>query len=177
MTDNRIKELAYKFREAIASAKKYNAFGLESKFYDFPNGCCGEASHLLAEYFSKYGIETLWVSNDRDGWSHAWLVIKDRRVNKPSNYQVEFPKELKGTLTAYGMKNMKVSNTNYEEKDLRKGLIVDITCSQFNDCEDLVYVGKMDKFHSTFKFISAKDYKGLDTAESCRLYKVIEKWL
>ena len=83
MTDRRIKELAKRFRDAIESAKHDHAFDNRSCFTSFPTGCCGDTSYLLAEYLLREGIETIWVSLKRNDGSHAWLVLKDRRVREP----------------------------------------------------------------------------------------------
>lgn len=85
MTDQHIKKLAQKFRQAIDAAHRDRAFVDDFRFKDFPSGCCGDIGYLLAEYLLQKGIETIWVSVQRDDWTHAWLVLKDKRVRKPTN--------------------------------------------------------------------------------------------
>lgn len=82
MTDQQIKTLAIKYRTAIEVAQSNGLFVHDIGFDDFPTGSCGDASYLLAEYLRREGVETIWYSDERGEWSHAWLVVKDRSLAK-----------------------------------------------------------------------------------------------
>ena len=107
MTDLKIKQLAKNFRTAIEKAKpeiekvKSHSEGWSySWFHKFPTGCCGITSDLLAEYLLRNEIETLYVWTEFHEqtltWfdkeyhdslhqqSHAFLVVKDKRVKNPT---------------------------------------------------------------------------------------------
>ena len=82
---NRIEHLAVDFRKAIEKTIEnreldYKCF---SWFYDFPSGCCGNISELLARYLLENGIKTSYICGTyRDGsfedmHSHAWLVYEN----------------------------------------------------------------------------------------------------
>lgn len=178
MTDQHIKSLAIKYRNAIDAARCKGVLAGFGGFDDFPTGCCGVASYLLAEYLRRNGVETIWCSTRRGEWTHAWLVIKDRRVNKPTTYSFSLPEELKDTLVNYGIQQLEdlVNNVRYEAKDLENGLVIDITGDQFEDYDITVYVGTIDAFHQSFDFIQAVDFDVLDDNRNC-LYKIIEQFL
>jgi hypothetical protein len=78
-----IKRLATQFREAINVAKDDRMFLREAVFREFPCGCCGIASELLAQFLLEGGIHTYYVcGNYREGGfdnfqSHAWLVTEN----------------------------------------------------------------------------------------------------
>ena len=78
-----IKRLATQFREAINVAKDDRMFLREAVFREFPRGCCGIASELLAQFLLEGGIHTYYVcGNYRKGGfdnlqSHAWLVTEN----------------------------------------------------------------------------------------------------
>ena len=67
--------------------------------------------------------------------------------------------------------------TRYSEMDLVKGLIIDITADQFDDCDISVYVGFSNPFHCTFDFNEAQDFDGLKNERLESLYKKIEEFL
>ena len=79
MKDYRIEQLAKEYRSAIENAKNDGLFDSDFSFRHFPHGCCGDTSCLLAEYLRGEGVDTIWYSAQRGEWSHAWLVVKDRR--------------------------------------------------------------------------------------------------
>ena len=132
---------------------------LISHFFDFPKGCCGDASELLGQFLLSKGVNTWYVSGvyysdcDDDEMrmnmmqSHAWLSTK-------SPY-----------------------SGNY--------LIIDITADQFSDREEFgcysksVYVGEIDDFHRLFTVDNAFEFKGLENTgvpiqvSLCRLYSLI----
>lgn len=159
MTD--IYELASRFRKAIESAHDKGLFARDIGFDDFPTGSCGDTCYLLAEYLRAFGIDTIWHSGERDMWSHAWLVVKDERVKKPTPRFFEAPDDIRDILNLYsgGQYNESVDITRYEENDLQEGLIIDITGDQFVDYDLPVYVGDMDCFHKSFEFNQAHDYE------------------
>jgi hypothetical protein len=174
MTDKRIEQLALQFRQAIDAAYRAHEFRNDFRFRKFPTGCCGDTSYLLAEYFLKKGIETIWVSTQRDDWTHAWLVLKDARVGIPTT--TALPDDYLDLISAYRTQDLEeeTENIHYEEADLYNGLIIDITSDQFDDYEKTVYVGYMDEFHKSFDFIGADDYNGLNDDRLERLYRIIE---
>ena len=78
-----IKRLATQFRNAIDAAKDDRIFFRETIFREFPRGCCGIASELLAQFLLESGIRTYYIcGNYREGsfdnfQSHAWLETED----------------------------------------------------------------------------------------------------
>ena len=179
MTDQQIKALAIKYRAAIEVAHSNGLFVHDIGFDDFPTGSCGDVSYLLAEYLRREGVETIWYSAERGKWSHAWLVVKDRRVKPPTPRSFSWPDELRGVVARYGVQQSEeeVDITRYEAKDLEKGLIIDITGDQFDDYEVPVYVGLVDVFHRSFDFIQAHDYDGLNDGRLYCLYRMIEQFI
>lgn len=82
-----LKRLAENFRIAIDKAKNEGEFKNDLIFYDFPSGCCGDASDLLAEFLLRKGIQTTYVggtfyynNEECDLQSHAWLFTKDHTI-------------------------------------------------------------------------------------------------
>ena len=179
MTDYQIRRYAEKYRAAIEAAHDDGVFVHDTSFDDFPTGSCGAASYLLAEFLRHYGIETVWNSGQRGDWSHAWLVVKDKRVRKPTPRAFSYPEELRSVIAEYGVEHpeMEVVITNYEADDLKDGLIIDITADQFDDFNIPVYVGYIDSFHQTFELRQARDYDGLADERLINLYREIEKYL
>lgn len=179
MLDQQILELVANYRAAVELARDSGALGDDIVFGGFPTGCCGDTSYLLAEYLRRKGIETIWYSARRGDWSHAWIVVKDKRVRKPTPRLFSWPKELSNVIMGYGIEfpEEEVIITNYEAKDLTDGLIIDITGDQFDDYDIPVYVGCVDTFHKSFAFIQAHDYDGLNDGRLDSLYRLIEKYL
>ena len=178
--DYRVGELVKTYRKAIDKAKDEGEFIGDCSFCHFPRGCCGDASYLLAEYLKKNGIETIWVSNSNDETSHAWLVIKDDRVTGPSREENSLPEEIKPIIERYGgqFPSQQDKAKYYQYRDIRNGLIIDITVDQFASWDD-IYIGDMDSFHQAFRFIEAHDYVGLNDLNGRleRLYGTIKKYL
>lgn len=179
MTDQKIKQLANRYRTAIEAARDNGRFATDIAFKRFPRACCGDASYLLAEYLREFGLETIWYSTSRGDLTHAWLVLKDERVNNPTPKSFSWPKELHDSLAGYGLQNTaeKVDITRYEENDLLDGLIIDITADQFNDYDNPVFVDYQDSFHQSFDFIQAHDYDGLCDGRLYSLYRTIKEYL
>ena len=101
MTDQKIQQLAKQYRAAIEAASDDGRFSTDISFKNFPHGCCGDASYLLAEYLRECEIETIWYSTRRGEWTHAWLAVKDERVKKPTPKSFSWPEELHGVLAGY----------------------------------------------------------------------------
>jgi hypothetical protein len=177
MTDKHIEQLAHKFRHAIDAAYRAHEFMEDFCFKKFPTGCCGDTSYLLAEYLLQNGIETIWISTQRDDWTHAWLVLKDRRVGIPTT--TALPDDYLDLISAYRTQDSEeeTEEIHYTEQDLKDGLIIDITSDQFDDCEDPVYVDYMDDFHRTFDFRLAVNYDGLNDDRLEHLYEIIESYI
>ena len=175
MTDSEIKQLAEKYRKAIESAHKKGLFVNELGFENFPRGSCGETCYLLAEYLRRFEIDTIWYSAARDDWSHAWLIVKDSRVKKPTPKFYEAPEDIHDILNLYsgGQFSEPIDGTRYEETHLQDGLIIDITGDQFQDYNCPVYVGNGDPFHQSFNFRQAHDYEGLNDERLYSLYETI----
>ena len=163
MTDRKIEYYAKEYRNAIDVARKKGQFISDKWFSKFPESCCGDTSYLLAEYLRTKGVETIWCSGRRGTETHAWLVVKDRRVNRPSPKTYSFPKEVRNTMKRYGadLFRQEEEATRYSEMDLKKGLIIDITADQFDDCDTPVYVGFSESFHCSFDFNEEQNYEGL----------------
>jgi len=179
MTDREIKQQTQRFRIAIEHARDEGRFKEDISFDRFPWACCGDTSLLLAEYLQKYGVDSIYVENERDGGSHAWLVVKDNRIKAPQKMVNRYPEQLWDTLQSYGVANPEkpIDITHYELDDIKDALIVDITSDQFSDYDIPVYVGKLDEFHKTFSFERANDYNGLKSVRLRNLYRIIEEYL
>ena len=179
INDSQIKNLAKEYREAIVCAQDNDLFAKDFRFYKFPRGCCGDVSYLLAEYLQRNGIETLWYSGKQGDWSHAWLVVKDYRVKKPSlrtfACSEEISIEIAGDIETWIDK--KTDIIEYEANDLQGGLIIDITADQFENYDIPVYVGCIDTFHKAFEFKQAHNYDGLVDDRLVKLYQIIESCL
>lgn len=175
ITDREIEMLARSFREAIIAANENNEFINDLFFRRFPKGCCGDACYLLAEFFKTHGIETIYVFGEYKDQTHAWLVIKDDRINTPTEYSIVIPNDI-SLYSSYYSKNRitkdnVITTIHYEEDDIINGLIVDITADQFEREE--VYIGYMNQFHSKFAFCDAHDYTDLKSVQLRRRYDII----
>lgn len=80
MDDNyeKIIKLSVAFRNALEKAKNNGDFKCIQPFCNFPKGCCGETSELLAQFLLKNNIKTNYVSGTYyldfyNTQSHAWL--------------------------------------------------------------------------------------------------------
>lgn len=129
MGDTKIYRLTEQFRIAIENARDAGCFAGDT-FSNFPKGCCGDTCYLLAEFFRSKRLESIYVcGEDCTGQTHAWLVIKDERVNisKPTYYDV--PDGIRTVFNLYsgGAYNTPINISHYTEDDLANGLIVDIT--------------------------------------------------
>lgn len=176
MTDKGIFQLACKYRTAIDEAFNNGEFRNLRPFNNFPYGCCGETSYLLAEYLRRHRIHTLWISNNRDNWSHAWLVVKDKRVTTPEPI-VHDLSEIADVLKGYGCDNSIMVNDNYSYEDIENGLIIDITSDQFDDYNLPVFVDYMDEFHESFDFMRAVNLSKEGYPYDREIYSIVDKYL
>lgn len=77
---NKVYKLAKEFRNAIEDAKANGEFEKDTRFRQFPSGCCDDTCDLLAQYLLEHGIKTHQVVGGyRDGIAenntgHAWLI-------------------------------------------------------------------------------------------------------
>lgn len=174
MTDNRIRSLVNNFRKKIDRAQRKDLF-IDTILEEFPIQCCGVTSRLLAEFLLGNGVETLWISAEEFGTheTHAWLVVKDDRIDSPRSCFDNVPNNIIDLLDTYGggrLESMKEA-TCYEEQNIDNGLIIDITGDQFSEAP--VYVGYMDDFHKRFDFVAAYEHEGLPSEEYAELYEII----
>ena len=205
MEDYQIEQLATRFRTAIEKANSAREYWAYNKFRDFPTGCCGYTSDLLAEYLLRHGIETLWVSTafceQTLAWfdkkyhdsflpqSHAFLVVKDERVKKPTpRIKPAYHEEHLALITPYHSSSLdpldSYDTPEYKYEDLFDGLIIDITADQFkekakNEFKDYfkpVYLGCFNDFYKSLDFRGASEYKPLDVDE-LEDYRIIEKYI
>lgn len=175
MKDTNIKALAQTFKDAIMVAKDNNEFDGDILFHHFPRGCCGDTCYLLGEFLKEYGIRTVYVCGVLGEQSHAWLVVKDKKIEAPVKYQDAIPDDVLEWYNLYSGDKLDpvVSYEQYEERNLINGSIVDITGDQFGEVS--VYVGDMDLFHRRFEFSFAHDYIGFETTRLRYIYdKVLE---
>lgn len=111
MTDeNRIRELAKRFREAIRKCDKTE---LPLSLADFPTGSCADASILLGTYLKDNGIE-------------GFTLIKGKR-GKGNSLETHYWLE---------KSNMIVDITADQFEDVRKGIVITETNCQWYDAFD-----------------------------------------
>lgn len=177
MNDIRILKLVEQFRIAIENTRDAGLF-VGDPFENFPNGCCGDTSYLLAEFLRSKGLESIYVwGADQTYQTHAWLVIKDERINIPAPDYLELPDDIRNVLNVYSNNaySAPVDVSHYTESDVLGGLIVDITADQFG--ENPVYVGCTYVFYKRFEFQAADDYAGLDSYRLRQIYQKIIQFL
>ncbi len=59
MGENELYQIAFRFREAIITAKRNEEFKSSDRTRRFPGGCCDDACDLLGFYlWEKYKIQT-----------------------------------------------------------------------------------------------------------------------
>lgn len=174
MIDNRIRSLANSFRKKIDRAQSEGLF-VDTMLEEFPVQCCGIASRLLAEFLQDNRVETLWISAEEfeTRETHAWLVVKDDKIDSPRVCFDDVPNNIIGLLGKYGGGNSERFReaTCYKEQNIENGLIIDITGDQFSEAP--VYVGYMDDFHKRFDFVAAYEHDGLPSEEYAELYEII----
>lgn len=178
MRSNHLYELACEFKAAMVRARDEGCFCNDIVFRNFPRGCCGDTCCLLAEYLLEHGIDTVYVCGSEQDQSHAWLVIKDYRVKKPKPKRYKLPEEIEDILNLYGSRDNDgtINTTHYEKKDLRNGLIVDITADQFGEVP--VLIEYMGEFHERFRLDFARDCDGIgDDPRLRRIYNIVMKYI
>ena len=79
-----IEALALKFRTAIEEAKEDKRFNRDQRFNNFPSGCCGITSELLAKFLYDNGyrkkityVSATFYDLNLENPPHAWLVIEN----------------------------------------------------------------------------------------------------
>lgn len=81
-----IKRLVKQFRGAIDVAWGAGDFDKDFSFKNFPCGCCGDTSDLLAQFLLENGIRTYYVCGTYRGGSfegyqsHAWLLTDNNTI-------------------------------------------------------------------------------------------------
>lgn len=176
MTDQNIYDLACLFKTAMLNARDEGLFNRDDTFCHFPRGCCGHTCYLLATFLKSYGIETLYVWGDHGFQSHAWLVVSDDRVRKPTTRYIEIEEEYANLLSQYGREiDGPTEITRYKARDLTNGLVVDITADQFG--EPSVYVGKRNDFYRRYTFRDAHICEGVSDGRLSELYRNISWFL
>ena len=177
MVCDHLYELAQHFKTAIVRAWEAGRFDGDIAFYKFPRGCCGDTCYLLAEYLLSFGIETVYVCGSELDQSHAWLVVKDNRIEKPKSHHYELSDEIRDVFSLYSgsCSSEFIDNTYYDEMDLINGTIVDITADQFGECA--VYVDSVGMFHKRFAFDFAYDCVGIDNPRLRRIYRIIMEYI
>lgn len=97
--ERRIKQLATTFRSAIENAKKEGRFTGDQCFRNYPRGCCGIASELLAKFLIENGINVTYVRGTYYGetpeetQSHAWLEVVDGIIIDITGDQFKYSEE------------------------------------------------------------------------------------
>lgn len=92
-------ELAKIFRNAINLAYDKNEFFRKCPFDQFPRGCCGDASILLAQFLLNHGVETMYVCGNYYGvdeekrQSHAWLQLENGIIIDITGDQFKYNKK------------------------------------------------------------------------------------
>ena len=131
------------FRRKIELAHEKGAFVDDVTFKHFPKGCCGLTCYLLSEYLLEYKAKTIYVWGTYSGQSHAWLVLKDKRVATPTQKYNLMPDSYKTFLQSYGQEvyDEPFVTINYKYEDIKDGLIIDITADQFG--QSPVYLGPL----------------------------------
>ncbi len=79
-----IDELVVKFRLAIDEAKREGRFDRDQRFRNFPSGCCGITSELLAKFLYDNGyrkkityVSATFYDLELENPPHTWLVVED----------------------------------------------------------------------------------------------------
>ena len=77
-----VDELVAEFRLGIEKAKADNKLSVDQRFRNFPAGCCGPTSELLARYLLDNGVKTelTYISGTYLDHSHAWLEMGNGHI-------------------------------------------------------------------------------------------------
>lgn len=177
MSDNEIETIAKKYRSAIETARDRHLFNGDKEFIHFPTQCCGLTCSLLAKHlFDHHGIETLWISTNRDADTHAWLVLKDNRISGP-HFFIPVLDSISTIIKSYSGTGANELTPIYYKEDIENGLIIDITADQFNDFKEKVFVGCDSTFHKSFDFRGAYENDGINDERLLNLYYIIESMM
>ena len=105
---HKIRLLATQFRKAIETAIETEEIKNDICFRNFPLGCCGDTSDLLAQFLLDNGISTIYVNgnfydeSDEDKYSHAWLKTCDEIIIDITGDQFKYnPLLLKNNRTVF----------------------------------------------------------------------------
>lgn len=178
MCDRHIYTLVAQFRSAIEAACMDRRFNWDKAFQRFPNACCGDTCYLLAEYLQSYGYKSIYVCGiDHTHQSHAWLVLNDYRVKKPTERRTYLPDEIADVYNLYsnGSYSSYLVNKSYEESDLENGLIIDITADQFG--QEPIYFDYRCDFYRHFRFNSADNLEPLGNERLLKIYNIIMEYM
>lgn len=92
-----IKKLATEFRGAIDDAKADGRFLEDQCFANFPVGCCGITSELLAHFLINNGVSGqikcmygTYYNDHLERPSHAWVTVDDKVVVDITGDQFKF---------------------------------------------------------------------------------------
>ncbi len=175
--DNAVLQWARQFRGSLDDAKAVGCFNKNTPFSHFHSGCCGVTSEMLAEFLRCKGIETIYVWGWWEDQSHAWLVVKDERVENPKRKVTRIPPEISAILSEYSGRTVgrSINSTNYKASDVQNGLIIDITADQFGEVP--VYVGETNQFYENFVFEAANGSPRIDDFEGRSIYNTVLQFL
>lgn len=104
-----IEELVVTFRMAIDKAKDDRRFDRDQRFTNFPRGCCGITSELLAKFLYDNGyrkkityVSAIFYDLELENPPHAWLVIENDIVLDITGDQFKgYPEPLKFKESVY----------------------------------------------------------------------------
>ena len=124
--------IATEFRKAIDRAKKEGCFKNDFSFQEFPRGCCGDTSVLLAHHLLIKGVQTDYVcgnyyGNPEDGFqSHAWLKLTNGTIIDVTGDQFRYNAEfLNYNIPVYiGDIDEFHELFDVEERDVRKSVML-----------------------------------------------------
>ena len=105
----KIEELATKFRVAIESAKNSGCFTADQCFVNFPRGCCGVTSELLARFLIENGVNEkisciygTYYDYSLELPTHSWLRIGSNLTVDITGDQFEhYPEPIKFNEAVY----------------------------------------------------------------------------
>jgi hypothetical protein len=84
--NNNVYMLSKKFREAIEVAKEEGLLDSDPTLKNFPRGCCGSGSSLLAKFLYENGVYTYEINATKygetswDNQSHTWLMLENNYI-------------------------------------------------------------------------------------------------
>ena len=102
-------ELVHDFRNSIEEAKEQGEFNGDRRFRDFPTGCCGITTDLLAKFLldKRVRIKMDYVCGtyydiDLENPSHAWLELDNGHIIDITGDQFKYyPAPLKFNKPVY----------------------------------------------------------------------------